>query len=230
MSNFKINTESYIILRYLPTADRFKTHCITLLIYCCTPHARENSIHILGGTISSISEDGGQGKRMYTENDPEEKRNWLFLQGLKRKRCNIDISMALWYLKNIQIFKSECILTEKIWRVNCSISINKNVEFIILFQRHHANIKFKNNINVMYNSRNLCKGMYIYKFLISYFNKKECFYTIWIFLNRDHEPWTIIIQCANDNIPTRMRWVIMSIKNARSAGNIINEVFILLDK
>lgn len=48
-------------------------------------HARENSIHILGGVISSISGDAGQGGRMYMENDAEEERNWLFLQGLNAR-------------------------------------------------------------------------------------------------------------------------------------------------
>lgn len=86
-----IISANYVILRHLPAADRFRTHCITLLIYRRTSHARENSIHILGGAISSVSGDGGQGGWMYMENDLEQKRNWLFLQGLNAR---IVISIA----------------------------------------------------------------------------------------------------------------------------------------
>lgn len=80
-----IISANYVILRHLPAADRFRTHCITSLIYRRTSHARENSIYILGGAISSVSGDGGQGGWMYMENDLEQKRNWLFLQGLNAR-------------------------------------------------------------------------------------------------------------------------------------------------
>lgn len=53
---------------------------------------------------------------MYTENDLEEKRNWLFLQGLNARVISI-YDAVRWYLKNVQIFESECILAGKIPRV-----------------------------------------------------------------------------------------------------------------